>query len=84
MEKMMMSHNPDFKGSPRVLEINPDHKLVKSLNSMIKKGDSSIAEDVSVLLFDQAQILEGNAPQDLTSFSQRMTRVMQSCLSSKG
>ena len=51
---------------------------------MIKKGDSSIAEDVSVLLFDQAQILEGNAPQNLTSFSQRMTRVMQSCLSSKG
>jgi len=83
MEKMMMSHNPDFKGSPRVLEINPDHKLVKSLNSMIKKGDSSIAEDVSVLLFDQAQILEGNTPQDLTSFSQRMTRVMESCLSSK-
>ena len=24
MEKMMMSHNPAFKGSPRVLEINPD------------------------------------------------------------
>ena len=82
MEKMMMSHNPDFKGSPRVLEINPGHKLVKSLNTMIKKGDSSIAEDVSKLLFDQAQILEGKAPQDVTSFSQRMTRVMQSCLSS--
>lgn len=84
MEKMMMSHNPDFKGSPRVLEINPGHKLVKALNAMVKKGDSSIAEDISVLLFDQAQILEGKAPQDVTSFSQRMTRVMQNCLSSTG
>ena len=84
MEKMMMSHNPDFKGSPRVLEINPGHKLVKALNAMVKKGDSSIAEDISVLLFDQAQILEGKAPQDVTSFSQRMTRVMLNCLRSTG
>ena len=83
MEKMMMSHNPEFKGSPRVLEINPDHRLIKSLNSMIKKGDSSITEDVSILLFDQAQILEGKTPEELITFSQRLTRVMQSCLTSK-
>tara|TARA_B110000495_G_scaffold190523_1_gene192744 strand:- start:1705 stop:3591 length:1887 start_codon:yes stop_codon:yes gene_type:complete len=83
MEKMMMSHNPEFKGSPRILEINPNHRLIKSLNSIIKKGDSSIAEDVSMLLFDQAQILEGKTPEELITFSQRLTRVMQSCLTSK-
>ena len=82
-KKMMMSHNPEFKGSPRILEINPNHRLIKSLNSIIKKGDSSIAEDVSMLLFDQAQILEGKTPEELITFSQRLTRVMQSCLTSK-
>jgi len=81
MEKMMMAHDPNFKGSPRILELNPDHKLIKSLNSMIKKGGSVIVEDVSFLLFDQAQILEGKTPDDLTAFSQRMTRVMQSSMS---
>jgi HSP90 family molecular chaperone len=50
---------------------------------MIKKGDSSITEDVSILLFDQAQILEGKTPEELITFSQRLTRVMQSCLTSK-
>ena len=48
---------------------------------MIKKGGSVIVEDVSFLLFDQAQILEGKTPDDLTAFSQRMTRVMQSSMS---
>jgi HSP90 family molecular chaperone len=32
------------------------------------------------LLFDQAQILEGRMPSDLTAFSKRMTRVMTSSI----
>ena len=37
-------------------------------------------DDLSGLLFDQAQILEGRMPADLPDFASRMNRVMQYAL----
>ena len=80
MERLMKAHNKDFQGAPRILELNPDHDLVAALNKMAdaKSGskENGLVDDASHLLFDQAQILEGRMPSDLTAFSKRMTRVM--------
>jgi len=80
MERLMKAHNKDFQGVPRILELNPDHDLVAALNKMAdaKSGskENGLVDDASHLLFDQAQILEGRMPSDLTAFSKRMTRVM--------
>ena len=80
MERLMKAHNKDFQGAPRILELNPDHDLVAALNKIAdaKSGskENGLVDDASHLLFDQAQILEGRMPSDLTAFSKRMTRVM--------
>ena len=77
MERLMKAHNKDFTGAPRILEINPDHNLILSLNQQTDKGDPQFLSDATNLLFDQAQILEGRHPENLTEFSRRMTRVME-------
>ena len=76
MEKMMMMQNPDFKGSPRVMEINIDHDLIKSMNKK-SKDSTNLLDDLALLLFDQSIILEGKIPDSLNEFNKRMTRVMQ-------
>jgi molecular chaperone HtpG len=82
MERLMKAHNKDFAGSPRILEINPDHKLIKGMASQIAaKADPELMEDAAKMLLDQAQILEGRPPASLTEFARRMTRLMERGLS---
>ena len=80
MERLMKAHNRDFQGAPRILEINPDHEIVIALNKLADAKSSSkeseLVDDAALLLFDQAQIIEGRMPADLTAFSKRMTRIM--------
>ena len=84
MERLMKAHNRDFQGAPRILEINPEHELVVTLNKMAdsKSGskESELVDDASYLLFEQAQIVEGRIPTDLNEFSKRLTRVMASSI----
>ena len=82
MERLMKAHNKDFAGSPRILEINPDHKLIKGMASQIAaNADPELMEDAAKMLLDQAQILEGRPPANLTEFARRMTRLMERGLS---
>jgi len=82
MERLMKAHNKDFTGSPRILELNPDHRLIEGLRGQLDgaAGPQQL-EDAAHLLYDQAQILEGRQPSDLTEFARRMTRLMERGLS---
>jgi len=42
-----------------------------------KAENTSILTDLSLLLFEQAQILDGKIPHDTQAFARRMTKVMQ-------
>ena len=78
MERLMKAHNKDFAGSPRILEINPDHKLIRGMARQIEaNGDPALLDDAAKMLLDQAQILEGRPPASLTEFAKRMTRLME-------
>ncbi len=61
---------PDFKP---ILEINPDHEIVKKLEG---SSDDSLLEDVSNLLLEQAMLVEGVEIKDPTEFVGRLNRVM--------
>ena len=78
MERLMKAHNKEFVGAPRILEINPDHALVKGLKN---SSDITLVNDAAYMLFDQAQILEGRTPSNLPEFAQRLTRLMERGLS---
>ena len=79
MERMMMLQNKDFKGMPRVLELNPDHKLIKKLNSLIGKRDNE-TKQIALTLYDQARLMEGQLPEDIGDYCSRVSDYMQSSL----
>jgi len=56
-----------------MLEINPDHEIVKKL---LAHPEDVRVEDAAWLLFDQALLLEGVALKDPSAFGQRLNRVL--------
>jgi molecular chaperone HtpG len=57
-----------------ILEINLRHPLVAAI---AKTGsDAKIADDLSLLLLEQAQILDGELPEDPAAFTARLNRLV--------
>ncbi len=74
MKAMGQSNMPEFKP---VLEINPDHEIIKKLESA---SDESIIEDISFLLLEQAMLVEGMELKSPNAFVARMNRVMNKAI----
>eukprot|EP00998_Keelungia_sp_KM082_P010631 NODE_682_length_1713_cov_1.414880_g672_i0.p1 GENE.NODE_682_length_1713_cov_1.414880_g672_i0~~NODE_682_length_1713_cov_1.414880_g672_i0.p1 ORF type:complete len:461 (-),score=101.05 NODE_682_length_1713_cov_1.414880_g672_i0:157-1539(-) len=78
MERLMKQHNRVDEISPRILEINPKHSLIKKLSDIaIKDAKAPILNDAAQLLLDQARILEGEALPDPVSFARRLDLIME-------
>ena len=60
---------------PRILEINPDHDIIKKLNDIKDKEDDAL-KDAAYLLFDQAKMVEGELPLDISLFNKRLSKFM--------
>jgi molecular chaperone HtpG len=58
-----------------VLEVNPRHDLVVRL-AALGEADAALREDGARLLFDEAQIADGEQPTDPRGFSARLARVI--------
>jgi len=82
MEQMMRMHNPDFKGVPKILEVNAKHPLIKSIDSKIDAGNFDGADHFAKLIFDSALVAEGKTIADPRAFTERLVSVMQRALSS--
>ncbi|MCG3697186.1 molecular chaperone HtpG [Aliarcobacter butzleri] len=63
--------------SAPILEINPEHEIVKKLNGC---ADESTIEDVSWILLDQAKLSEGMEITDTVAFAQRLSRITAKAL----
>jgi len=74
---MMKSMGQEVPESAPILEINPDHDIVKSLNGC---ADDSTIETISWLLLDQAKMAEGMDIKDPVSFVKRLNEVMSKAL----
>ena len=77
LERLLKQQNRLNETSKRVLEINPDNELIKSLAIRAKEepSDQGLVESAKLLL-DQARIVEGDAVADAAAFSKRMTEMM--------
>jgi molecular chaperone HtpG len=60
-----------------ILEINPDHSIVKKLAAT---EDKELSEDISRLLFEQALIVEGAELANPAEFARRLNRVIDKSL----
>jgi molecular chaperone HtpG len=77
LERMLRLHKQIEKESKRILEINAEHPLIRSLVAAVGKGsDSDRINDAAFLLLDQARLLEGEPIPDPAAFARRMTSVL--------
>ena len=78
MEQLLKTHANLSDNLKRILEINPKHSLVKKMKKIASKEDSfKNLEDLTLLLFDQAKIIEGESVKDTTAFIRRMTDAIE-------
>ena len=80
LERMLRQHKQLDHAAPRVLEVNPDHALIKGLAKLVKDGRTDGIDDAAHLLFEQARILEGEPVSDPKAFTRRFSEVMVKAL----
>ena len=77
MENLMKQRDPNYQGAPRILEINPEHALVKKMNKLLSdKKHNNLVDDAGTLLFEQARMMEGKLPSDPTKFAKIMNNFL--------
>jgi molecular chaperone HtpG len=80
-EKIMARHEGMGGGlSKPILEINPNHAQIVAFAKHLETNDKASLEDAAVILFGQAKILDGEAPDDPADFAKRLGRVMAKVL----
>jgi len=77
MASMMKAMGQEVPESAPILEINPDHSIVKALNGC---SQDSMIEDISWLLLDQAKMAEGMEIKDTVAFTKRLNTIMAKAL----
>ena len=83
LEKILQQHNQlQQAASLKILEINPDHKLIKKLAKMSKdKASVGDIENIGILLYEQSMILDGEKPSDPVNFSKKLIDTISASLS---
>ncbi len=79
MERIMKAMNQDVPESKRILELNPDHPLLKVMGSMFEQDKSHPRlADYCELLLDQALLTEGSSIADPLRFTKLVSELMVS------
>ncbi len=74
LERLLKQHNQIDAGFKRILEINPKHKLMRTLAEIVgDEGAVTKLDDAARLVLDQARILEGEPLPDPAAFSRRLS-----------
>ena len=73
MQQIMEAAGQYAPKSEPILELNPDHSLVKKLNDIT---DDDLFEDYSHLLFEQAQLAAGAPLEDAAGFVKRVNKLL--------
>ncbi len=79
LERMLKQHKQLDRVTARIMEINPDHRLITKLAATVKdsKGGADVIADAAFLLLDQARIVEGEAIPDPAEFARRLSSMME-------
>ena len=78
LEKLLKQHQQIESTSQKILEVNPDHPLIKDLLKIVNNdNDKQVFDDASWLLLDQARIIEGQPVSDPNKFAKRMNTLIQ-------
>jgi len=77
MERIMKAMNQAVPDSKRILELNPDHAILKAMATIHQKDASAAAlADYADLLYDQALLTEGSTIKDPLRFTKLVSDLM--------
>ena len=77
MERLLRAAGQEVPETKRILEVNPQHELVKVMYELYKENPSDPRlVEYSDLLFDQALLTEGSPIADPAKFSKLVTKLM--------
>jgi len=73
MQKLMRAAGQEVPDQAPVLEINPEHALLKRLAA---STDDALATDLALIVLDQARLAEGGQLDDPSAFLRRMNALL--------
>ncbi|MGE4321366.1 MAG: molecular chaperone HtpG [Acholeplasmataceae bacterium] len=73
--KQMPNQGNDMMKAEKILEINPEHPIFKSMLKVFEKDDTKITQYAS-LLYHQALLIEGLPIEDPSEFNQNLVQLM--------
>ena len=74
LERFLKQHSQLKDLSKRVLEVNPQHELIRRMAELAKDTAKGVEfDELARLLLDQARIVEGEPIPDPGAFSRRMS-----------
>ena len=83
MERLLMEQNKLHTSAAKILELNPQHKIIEKISNNLKlrNGASDDNDEKLVkLIFDQACIVGGDTVSDVGAFAQRLNDVLYEVL----
>ena len=69
MAAMFAQMGQEMPETPLILEINPEHEMIKKLDAL---EDKALFDDIAWILLDSAKLSEGLEPKDKGAFSARV------------
>jgi molecular chaperone HtpG len=81
MERFLLEHKQIPAGAARILEINPQHPVIRWMAA--HSDERAQMEELSHLLLDQARIQEGEQLKDPAAFSRRMSELLVTSLNAR-
>jgi molecular chaperone HtpG len=77
IERMLRAQKREMPGQRRILELNLEHPLVKSVTELDEREPGSErVRDWLELLYDQALLAEGSPIEDPAGFAKKLTRLL--------
>ncbi len=77
MAAMFAQMGQEMPEIPLILEINPEHEMIKKLDGL---DDKNLFETIAWILLDSAKLSEGLEPKDKTAFSNRIATLAAKAL----
>lgn len=76
MERYLKDQKQINNGFTKILEINVHHPIIEKIDAAIKNNDQALAEELVLVLYDQACIVEGEQLTNMGAFSKRINSLL--------
>ncbi len=78
LEQFLVENKQLASKSAKILEINPDHAVVKAITEGLgAQQDVTKLQDAAHVIFAQASVVEGEPLKDIAGFSRRITALLE-------